>query len=406
MKIVLFSILFISIIIIAIYEKGNPLNQLINPTKKVSAEEFIDTLDSLGYYKYADKVQVDILKKDQSAYFDPEATLTTIWDDDTGIPLDYRYYFCDGETVFEQGGITDLLQQIQPTLDKIGLTISTSNHTEAWDDDNKWLNHSITVNGTEYEIFKNFKGYGWGEAVMRFAQIINTEAKKQGVEEQIYLISGGNDGGLVFLTESLYDYIYDIYSDDQWKPLAVKEWAKVNKIKYSEIKTKSNAKTSIHLKHFGNINLNQTEEYQDVQINIDGNDIELDINFDYDQISEAKIKPTATFLNNLEKHVNKAKQDLITDYTNGRIVKGYIRHHLTEFNDEELKALGINPKDDQASIYETCLSKIHLKRIGLYPEYWDSLAVFDFTISSEFTQYLIVLKFDSQGHLVDIVTES
>ena len=202
-----------------------------NSKPKISATEFVAELEKLGYYKYADKKNIDSLKNDLIENYDPTNELVSIWDDATGVPLDYRYYWCDGESVYEEGGFTELLEQVKPTFDKIGLKINVTDHFEEWDDKYKWLNHRITINGTEYVIFKNFKNYGWGEAVMRFAQIINQEAKNQRIKEKVYLASGGNDGRLIFLTEELYDYIYSVYTNEQWKPLEVNEWMKVMSVK-------------------------------------------------------------------------------------------------------------------------------------------------------------------------------
>ena len=41
-----------------------------------------------------------------------------------------------------------------------------------------------------------------------------------------FLINGGNDGSLIILNEGLYSYFYNTFTDQQWKPLEVKEWAK------------------------------------------------------------------------------------------------------------------------------------------------------------------------------------
>ena len=105
-----------------------------------------------------------------------------------------------------------------------------SNHFEEWDEKNKWLNHKITINGTEYTIFRNFSDYGWGEAPFRIAQILNIELQKQKIDEQIYLVNGGNDGRLAILSNTQYQLIYKIYKDNNWKPLEINEWAKVSKI--------------------------------------------------------------------------------------------------------------------------------------------------------------------------------
>ena len=157
-----------------------------------------------------------------------EGTLTTIWDENTNVAKDYRFYFCDGETVFEGDGIPDLINDLQPSFEKFGVKIKIDSFSEEWDDE-KGLSTKIKINGTEYEIFKNFKKGGWGEAPMRIAHAINKELEKKGINEKIYLISGGNDGKLVFLTEEQHKYIYAFFKDSKEKPLGLNEWGKVMK---------------------------------------------------------------------------------------------------------------------------------------------------------------------------------
>ena len=199
--------------------------------RNISPKEFVDKIDSLGYFKYAEANYRDSLKMNFINNFDPDNELVTLWDEQTYTPLDYRYYMCDGETVYEEGGITEMLEDMKPTFEKIGFKLSIDDHIEEWDSENQWLNHRITLNGTEYTIFKNFRGYGWGEAVQRLAEILNDELEKQQIDENIYLVNGANDGRLVFLSEKLYQYIYSIYHNPQWKPLEVTEWTKVMKVK-------------------------------------------------------------------------------------------------------------------------------------------------------------------------------
>ncbi len=197
---------------------------------KEEAESFVRQLDKLGYFKYADASDLDSLKSNMLNSYNPYSELTSMWDEHTGTPKDYRYYFCDGETVYEQGGITDLLQDLQPTFDKLNFQCNVTGHFEVWDDKNQWLNHRITINGTKYVIFKNFTEMGWGEAPKRIAEILNAELTKQGKDEQIYLASGGNDGMLIFLTNELYQYIYSVLKDPYRKPLKLNEWAAVMEV--------------------------------------------------------------------------------------------------------------------------------------------------------------------------------
>lgn len=231
---IIFSILIIGIaILIASREKGNPLNDFIN--SKTTVKEFVNKIDSLDYFKYVDEKNLKDLKQNHLDSFNPEGSWGGIWDDETGTPHDYRYYLCDGEYVYEQGGFTGMLKEMKPTFDKIGFKLKIDNHFEEWNSENKWLNHRITLNDNEYVIFKNFKGYGWGEAVQRLAEILNQEFERQNINERIYLVNGGNDGSLMFLDEDLYNYFYKVFTDSQWKPLEVNEWKSVMGIKPMEL---------------------------------------------------------------------------------------------------------------------------------------------------------------------------
>lgn len=208
----------------------NISKKTIKKDRKVEAEKFVNKLDELGYYKYAEKEDVILLKnemKEMIEEFGSQGTLITVWDEETMISRDYRYYLCDGEDVFEEGGIPDLLKDLEPTFRKLDFKINVDNFTEEWDDINKWLNTRIIINGTEYIIFEKFKGVGWGEAPMRIANALNKEMEKQGIKEKIYLIAGGNEGNLVFLTEELYQYMYKYFKDPIYKPLELNEWGKV-----------------------------------------------------------------------------------------------------------------------------------------------------------------------------------
>ena len=64
---------------------------------------------------------------------------------------------------------------------------------------------------------------------MRIANAVNKELEKKWINEKIYLISGGNDGKLVFLTEEQHKYIYAFFKDSKEKPLELNEWGKVMK---------------------------------------------------------------------------------------------------------------------------------------------------------------------------------
>lgn len=206
--------------------------------QKKYAEKFVNDLDSLNYFKYTHHLDYFNEKKYFVDNFDSQGELNVQWNEKTNSSQDYRYYFCDGENIFEQNGIIELLEELAPVFSKMNFVCNVTNNFEVWDEINEWLNHRITINGIEYIIFHNFKGYGWGEAPYKIAQILNIQLEKQNIDERFYLVNGGNDGRLALLNYDQYQLIYKTYKDKRWKPLEINEWAKefdvaIEKVNYS-----------------------------------------------------------------------------------------------------------------------------------------------------------------------------
>ncbi len=195
-----------------------------------SAEKFVNQLTELGYYKYADRKDIEALREELTTSIAQYGILSTIDFDTPIVPKDYRYYGLDGETIFEEGGFDDTLNGMGPFFHKIGLNLEITNHIEEVDPATNGLNHEIAVNGKPYVIFKDFKEYGWGEAAQKFTEMINDQLLIQGKAERLYLINGGNDGSAVFLSDEQFNLIDELLTDDDWKPLKVEKWCKVFKV--------------------------------------------------------------------------------------------------------------------------------------------------------------------------------
>lgn len=106
---------------------------------------------------------------------------------------------------------------------------------QEYDIDNQWVNHEITINGRRYIIFDKFKGYGWGEAAQRFADMINNQLELQGSDERFYLINGGNDGRAVFLTEKQFMLLDSLIASSYEKPLKMEQWCDVMSVRRAPI---------------------------------------------------------------------------------------------------------------------------------------------------------------------------
>lgn len=161
------------------------------------------------------------------------------------------------------------------------------------------------------------------------------------------------------------------------------------------------------LPHFGNLATENLEEYYTVNIEFDGDEIEIDLNFEnktFDTITMDKVK---NFIENIEKYNKLNKTYILNDYNDedGDTVKSYLEHHLDEVEKEELSNL-INFDDKTIEPELQLLKNLKLVRVGLYPDNEDNFAIFDYSIGVEITNYLVVINTDEHGQLDYMTMES
>ncbi|WP_100615528.1 hypothetical protein [Confluentibacter citreus] len=204
--------------------------------RKDSGTDVIKKLEALGYYKYANPDKVAELKTDLVNSFNKNKIVSTVIDDKTLLPYDYRLYFCDGEALFEEGGLEDYLGYAKHAFQKRGLKFDWNN--EISEEEVNHLNHRITVNGKEYVAFEGSmeKMNIWGVAQLNFYRLLNDQLEMQGSNEQVYPISGGEDGQFIFLTPELFDYIsttfYQGKDFKKWDiPYPVEKWNEVTRLR-------------------------------------------------------------------------------------------------------------------------------------------------------------------------------
>lgn len=189
--------------------------------------EVVERLDELGYFKYAAENDIPEIKNDLEDSLKKLNYLGYVsFDESPYNSKDYRHYHFDGEDLFEEGGFIWQLETMKTLFQKMNFRMEVSNHIEEWDNE-KGLNHFITLNGKEYIIFKNFNGYGWGEAAQRFADIINDQLELQNKDERLYLVNSGNDGNAVYLTDKQFELIDPILKGIV-RPFKVEDWCRVH----------------------------------------------------------------------------------------------------------------------------------------------------------------------------------
>lgn len=201
--------------------------------RKDSGTDVVIKLEALGYYKYANPDKVAELKTDLVNSFKKYKIVSTVMDDKTLFPYDYRLYFCDGEALFEEGGLEDYLGYAKHAFEKRGLKFDWSN--EVSEEKDNHLNHRISVNGKEYVAFEGSMELMdiWGVAQLNFYRLLNDQLEMQGSNERVYPISGGEDGQFIFLTPELFDYIsttfYQGKDFKKWDiPYPVETWKEIS----------------------------------------------------------------------------------------------------------------------------------------------------------------------------------
>ncbi|MBX7227042.1 MAG: DUF2004 domain-containing protein [Chitinophagales bacterium] len=165
--------------------------------------------------------------------------------------------------------------------------------------------------------------------------------------------------------------------------------------------------TEFSLPYFGQLFSDRLEEYYCVEVDFNGREIQLDLNFEQDTLDLETINMLKQFIEDIEKLDKSNEQYLLNDYydESGETVKFYLEHHLNNIPEEQLSTL-INFKDQSVEPILQLLSKLNLVRVGLYPNDEENFAVFDYSIGKDFTNYLVVINLNVQKEVDYITMES
>ena len=142
------------------------------------------------------------------------------------------------------------------------------------------------------------------------------------------------------------------------------------------------------LPHFGYLDPAALEEYYDIDIPFNDSKIQIDLNFENKTIDTTRLETVKHFIENIRIH----------DLKN----KGFIK---ADYEDEEGDSL-IDPNTRKADHENQLLNKLHLLRVGIYPDSTGQFAIFDYSLGQEMTNYLVVINTDENGNLDYMTMES
>jgi hypothetical protein len=165
--------------------------------------------------------------------------------------------------------------------------------------------------------------------------------------------------------------------------------------------------SSYTLPHFGQLDLTKPDEYYDADIQFDGGEIQIDLNFEGKNIDPKRLDKVKHFIEHIADFDKKNKKYIEQDYADEDCdtVKTYIEHHLEDIDKTELTDL-VDFDNKSIGPGKQLMKALRLVRVGLYPDSDDQFAIFDYSIGRELTQYLVVINTDENGKLDYMTMES
>ncbi|QEC44287.1 DUF2004 domain-containing protein [Pseudobacter ginsenosidimutans] len=163
----------------------------------------------------------------------------------------------------------------------------------------------------------------------------------------------------------------------------------------------------VELPFFGPINTASVEEYYESDFQHNSRTVSVDLNFENNTIDEERLLTVKKFLRNIPDWLSRNNRYILDslDDDDDDTVREYAEY-LKEVLEADVLArliqIDADPEDQIAQIAE----KLHLVRIGLYPDGGGQFAVFDYTIGQDIVDYLVVINTDEYGVLEYMTMES
>jgi len=160
--------------------------------------EFVEQLEALGYYLYADASELTGLKVEAM-----ESDCPFIFQNNG------RFYHADGEDLAENG-VVGFLKSLSFFLEHQKVVIRSLQGEDVPDEYCVRVNdavHVIYTRAEDEEAESKKLGLIWGLTTARTFAIVNKLLAGANSSERLYAIYGGNDLAGVFLTQHLFDFI-------------------------------------------------------------------------------------------------------------------------------------------------------------------------------------------------------
>ncbi len=138
-----------------------------------------------------------------------------------------------------------------------------------------------------------------------------------------------------------------------------------------------------------------------------GGDVPVDINADSDAFTREMLAEIGNFISDAARFDEISRDAFKSEFAEKPegTVGTYLSHHAEELGEKELLRIFGTADPDDLDINHL-LDALQLRRIGLYPGSENYVAVFDYTIDEEATDYILAVEFDGDGELYGISMDS
>lgn len=165
--------------------------------------------------------------------------------------------------------------------------------------------------------------------------------------------------------------------------------------------------TNYSFPYFAGLDAENLNDYYTSELNLNSQNVIITASFNKASIGIERLKFIQHFLDNIINLDIQNKKYINENYLHhdSGPVKTYIEHHLEEIGSKELThLLGLNNND--VSVDLQLINYVHLLKVQLYPDGQNQFAIFDYSLGSEITPYLIVINTDEDGNLIHMSMES
>jgi hypothetical protein len=131
-----------------------------------------------------------------------------------------------------------------------------------------------------------------------------------------------------------------------------------------------------------------------------GGEVPVDITADGEVFTKAMLEEIKVFIADAGGFDETARDLFRSEYgeNDEGTVGTYLSHHAEELGEKDLLRIFGTAEPDDLGI-DHLLDALRLERIGLFPGAEDFAAVFDYTIDSEATDYILAVEFDRDGEV-------